>query len=314
MKITLDIDELREKGEISAAEYQRLAELGHRSGNTLAFNLLVGFGVIAVAAGIAALTKSASAAGIIGLLLLLAGIFIKQKNGKEWLVLANMLLITGALLFGGAVFATGRARTETFALVAAVYAVVAWLAGSGLLAALATLVLGGLVGAGTAYGHAMYAFWTKKPLLTILVFTAFAGLVWWLAQQMKSEKRRLLEIAARTAVFMVMLGFWIGSLWGDRTFATFNSHSYQYEGLILSRGLFSITWALALAAAIWWGWKNNRRWLVNTAAVFAGIHFYTQMFEYFRFNPTSLLAGGLLALAFALGLVRLNRTMEEHVA
>ena len=315
MKVTIDIDKLLQGGKITQAQYEQFRQLGQASTASLAFNLLVGFGVVAVAAGIAALTKSVAVTAILGLLLLLAGLFVKQKNGREWLVLANMLLITGALLFGGALFANGGGnRNQTFLLVAAVYAVTAWLAGSGLLAALAVIVLGGLVGTGTAYGHAAYFFWARKPLLTIILFSLIALAAWWLSRRLAAEKSRLLVIAARTAVFMAMLGFWIGSLWGDRTFTTLNRQTYAYEGLVISPVMLSIAWALALAAAVVWGWQNNRRWLVNTAAVFAAIHFYTQFFEHLRFKPVTILIGGLLALGFALGLVRLNRVMEKRFA
>lgn len=47
--------------------------------------------------------------------------------------------------------------------------------------------------------------------------------------------------------------------------------------------------------------------MVNIAALFAAIHFYTQWFERLGLEPMSVLIGGLLTLAFAPGLWMFNR-------
>ena len=52
--------------------------------------------------------------------------------------------------------------------------------------------------------------------------------------------------------------------------------------------------------------KNNRRWVVNVAAVFGAIHFYTQWFELLGANPLSVLSCGLVTLGLAMGLWKLN--------
>jgi hypothetical protein len=51
----------------------------------------------------------------------------------------------------------------------------------------------------------------------------------------------------------------------------------------------------------------NRRWVVNVAAVFGGIHFYTQWFERLGATALSVLLAGLLMLAFGFGLWMLNQ-------
>ncbi len=48
--------------------------------------------------------------------------------------------------------------------------------------------------------------------------------------------------------------------------------------------------------------------MVNLAAVFGGIHFYTQWFEYLGANAFSVLAGGILLIVIAFALRALNRT------
>ncbi len=301
MKVTLDLDALKEAGEITDAEYERLQALGHRNTHTLALNLLIAFGVVAVALGAAVLIRNVALIAIIGLVLLLGGALVQKKHRREWLILSQVLLLTGALMFGGAQLAsTGAYHRESYLLVAFVYAAGAWFAHSGLLAALATVALGGIVGAGTAYSHATYFFWTRTPMLTIALFAGLGFGLWWLAGKLVAEKRRILIIAARTSIFMVMLGFWIGSLWGDRSFYRWNGVTGRYEGVLIPGWPFSLLWAVALIGAMWWAWKQNHRWLLNTAAVFTGIHLYTQFFEYFKFNPASLLLAGLL---------RLNRHM-----
>jgi len=47
--------------------------------------------------------------------------------------------------------------------------------------------------------------------------------------------------------------------------------------------------------------------VVNLAAVFGGIHFYTQWFSVLGGNALSVLGGGILMLAFALALWQFNR-------
>ena len=71
--------------------------------------------------------------------------------------------------------------------------------------------------------------------------------------------------------------------------------------------VFSIGWALALIAVAVWGVRVNRRWVVNVAAVFGAIHFYTQWFERLGATPLSVLLAGLLALGLALGLRALQQ-------
>ncbi len=70
---------------------------------------------------------------------------------------------------------------------------------------------------------------------------------------------------------------------------------------------FSFAWALVLIGALVWGMRSNRRWLVNVAAVFGAIHFYTQWFEKLGATPASVLIGGVALLLSAAVLRRLNR-------
>jgi hypothetical protein len=47
--------------------------------------------------------------------------------------------------------------------------------------------------------------------------------------------------------------------------------------------------------------------VVNVVAVFAAIHFYTQWFERLGLEPMSVLGGGLIMLAIAIGLWMFNK-------
>jgi hypothetical protein len=70
---------------------------------------------------------------------------------------------------------------------------------------------------------------------------------------------------------------------------------------------FVIGWSCVLLGVGIWGVRENRRWVVNVAAVFGAIDFYTQWFERLGAQPLSVLVGGLLMLAFALGLWMFNQ-------
>jgi hypothetical protein len=58
MKITLDISRLVEEGKVTPEEAQRLIALASRETGSLAINILIGFGVVAIAAGAVALVPT----------------------------------------------------------------------------------------------------------------------------------------------------------------------------------------------------------------------------------------------------------------
>jgi hypothetical protein len=82
-------------------------------------------------------------------------------------------------------------------------------------------------------------------------------------------------------------------------------------GVRLPDGVFGLLWAIGFVAVGVWGARENRRWVVNCAAIFGAIHFYTQWFERLGANPVTVLLAGILALAFAIGLWRFNRAIFD---
>jgi hypothetical protein len=66
-----------------------------------------------------------------------------------------------------------------------------------------------------------------------------------------------------------------------------------------------------IAPIITVAWQHNRRWVLNTVAVFAGIHFYTQWFENLETTPGTVPVAGLIALGFAFGLKSLKAVLTR---
>lgn len=66
MKIVIDVDKLLEEGRITTEEYERLNALTVQETGALAFNILIGFGVIATAGGALALLPSGPTAMLLG--------------------------------------------------------------------------------------------------------------------------------------------------------------------------------------------------------------------------------------------------------
>ncbi|MEJ1158771.1 hypothetical protein [Prosthecomicrobium sp. N25] len=297
MIVTLDLTRLLADGKISREEHDRLAALGTVATGSLVFNILVGFGVIAVAAGIIALVPDATTGVVVGGALLALGLGVTLSGAKAWGVLAGMCTLVGALVLGGGVVILTEAAPSAFLGITVAFAVLGVLARSGLLVALAVLALSSAFGARTGYEHATYFLGIEEPTVTIVLFSVVALGSYLASRAVPAAYERLGLIAARTALFMVNFGFWIGSLWGD---------GLGVAGRIPAAG-FAIAWALGLLGLGAWGYLNHRRWVVNLVAVFGAIHFYTQWFEKLGANPLSVLVGGLTALGFALALRRFNR-------
>ena len=68
MKIVLNIKELLEEGQIDQTEYDKLLLLSKRQTTSLAFNLLLGIGIVATSIGAIALAPSPYSCFIFGLI------------------------------------------------------------------------------------------------------------------------------------------------------------------------------------------------------------------------------------------------------
>lgn len=303
MKVTLDLDKLLSDGDINQTEYDKLCALSAQSTSSLAFNIMIGFGVIAVSGAAIALVPSFSTDIALGIMLLSAGLFALHTAPVQWKLLANICILVGALMMGGGILITCEGSLNSILSITTIFGLAGIFARSSLLAVLATLVLSASIGAKTGYFHASYWLVVKEPTITVCVFGVLAIGMYYLSKRLTAEYERIAIASARTSVFLVNFGFWVGSLWGD----------YANSGdVIIGAAGFAVLWALALVATAIWSLKHHRRWVLNTVAVFAGIHFYTQWFEYLGASPGTVLMAGLLTLGGSVVLISTNTKMKQE--
>lgn len=315
MKVTLDLSALVQEGRLTLQEAERLKGLAARDTGSFAINILLGFGVVAVSAGALALLPTPATALAVGIAVFAIGLAFTFGRDESWRLLAQICLVVGALMFCGGVIALSKGSLGAMLIVTAALSAAAIVARSGLLIAAAVLALGACLGARAGYGHATYALAIYEPAVTIVLFSLLALATYIVSKKLSADYERLALIAARTSVFMVNFGFWVGSLWGDnlrlvRSIWQNNPSVLTSSNIgpdIISPGAFAIGWAIALLGVVLWGMAVNRRWVVNVAAVFGAIHFYTQWFDYLGPSPGSFMVGGLLMLVFALALWSFNR-------
>lgn len=312
MKITLDISKLVEQGKLSSEEAARLTALASHETGSLGINILVGFGVVAVALGAAALVPTPLTAVVLGIQLAAAGLAVQANRLEQWSVLGTICLVIGALMFCGGVAAFGEGSLASMLIITAALAAIAVAARSSLLAALAVLAASACLGARTGYSHAMYSLAIFEPTLTIVLFSAIAYAAYRVSKQVPADYERIALTASRTSILLVNFGFWIGSLWGDplillTKMSDKTPATSRLDAIVIPHTVFSIAWAVVLIAAALWAIRVNRRWLVNVAAVFGAIHFYTQWFEKLGATPVSVLLGGVVMLAIAFALWTFNK-------
>lgn len=309
MKVTLDLTRLRAEGRITPDEYDKLSRLAAAETGSLGFNILIGTGVVAVGGAALALVPTPVTALVLGVVLMALGLVLLSRF-PAWLVLANILVLVAALMFGGGVLLLAGGTAVAFLGLSAILLASAALARSGLLVALGIMAISGALGSATGYSHASYELVIEQPALTILIFSAIALASYSVSTRLGHEAERLCLVAARTALFLVNFGFWVGSLWGDPLTWLRRGADQTSRGEaapVLSANLFAVGWALALIGVGIWAVRANRRWTVNLAAVFGAIHFYTQWFEHLSATPLSVLLAGLATLAIATGLWKWNQ-------
>jgi hypothetical protein len=315
MKITLDISKLVEEGKLTRDEADKLTALAAHDTGSLGINILIGFGVIAIAAGAVALVPTPLTAVGLGLALFAAGCAIVLNRVQQWTLLGQICLVIGALMFGGGVIAYGGGSLASMLIVTGAFALAAIAACSSLLMALAVLAASACLGARTGYDNAVYSLAIFEPTLTVVLFSALALIAYQASERLPADYKRLAITAARTSLLLINFGFWIGSLWGDPLMLLHSMNakdaSLDMTKTVIPATVFSILWAVVLLGAGIWAVQVNRRWLVNIVAVFAGIHFYTQWFEHLGATPLSVLLGGVVMLASAFALWMFNRRVLD---
>ena len=294
MKITLDLTDLVAKGRITEAEAERLKGLAAQDTGALGVNILMAFGTIAVALGAGVIVPSPWTAIAVGALLFGVGLALTLAGENRWRLFSQVCMTIGALAVVGGISFVSEGNLAINLLTVLLLAAAAVVAQSGLLAALAVLDFSTLLGANPSYWHATYGLSIFQPTLSIASLTAVT-LALYVVSLKLPKYERVAIIGARTAILMINAAFLVGSLFGDRT---------QY--FQLSDVVFSIVWAVLLVGVGIWAVQANRRWVVNAAAVFGAIHFYTQWFEHLGASPFSILGGGVLLIAFGFALKALN--------
>ena len=215
MKITLDISKLVEEGKLTREEADKLTALAAHDTGSLGINILIGFGVIAIAAGAVALVPTPLTAVSLGLALFAAGFAIVLNRVQQWILLGQICLVIGALMFGGGVIAYGAGSLASMLIITGAFALAAIAARSSLLMALAVLAASACLGARAGYSNALYSLAIFEPTLTIVLFSALALIAYQASQRLPADYERLAITAARTSLLLINFGFWIGSLWGD---------------------------------------------------------------------------------------------------
>ncbi len=221
-----------------------------------------------------------------------AGLGLSMRGPAGWAVVANIFILVAALLLGAGIVLLSQGVTwfgdtgqpvmppwAAYLLVAALFAVCAVPARSGLLASLSVLVLFAVLGSSSSYGHAFYELQVRQPLATVVAFSALALAAHAASRAVAWEWARLLTVVARTSLFLVNLGFWVGSLWGD------DLDWLHRPGPGIPDVAFALAWAAGLVGVGVWAGRTDRRWVLNLVTVFAGIHFYTQWFEHLGATP-----------------------------
>lgn len=303
MKVTLDIDQLLSDQRISQEEYARLKELSSESTASLALNLVLAFGIIAVAGGTIALLQSSSATIVLGLFLAAIGGYVCAADFHKWKLLGSILLPLGALTAAGGILAATDGKAAGFATVAVLFLLGGFVAQSGLLVSLSVFAILSALGGATGYEHAAYFLAVERPLLTVIVFTLLSVVAHLIGRNTPVPYSRLVTIFFRTAMVVTNFGFWVGSLWGDQSSSPFATEWF-----------FIIGWAFILLASGIWGAKHGLRWLVNLAATFGAIHLYTQWFEHFHATPASIIVAGLFTIAVAYALISYNRRAKINTS
>ena len=142
MRIVLDLTKLVEEGALTSEQAGKLKTLAAKETGSLGINIILAFGVIAIAGGILALVAS--------------GLLVLQFKAKQWGLLGAANLMVGALTLSGGLIVLWNGDVVAFSLTALILLIVGVLARSGFLIAISPLALAAVLGSSTGYSHASW--------------------------------------------------------------------------------------------------------------------------------------------------------------
>jgi iron complex transport system permease protein len=289
MKVTLDLDLLVSQGKLSTLEAERLKSYASQETTALGSNIFLAFGIVAVVIGAGVLLPTLETVLVLGGLLFALGFALRIGKVERLALFAQIVMVAGALALGGAIIGLFGGSLLIKLLLAAGLAVAAIAAMSGLLASLSVVSLGAAIMTGSEMLEP-----SSYLTVTIVILSALVLALYIVSLRLQPLQEGLAIIAMRTAILMVNVAFYAGTLFGDSV-------------LGLPSEAFTVVWALALVLFGTWAVFADRRWVVNSVAVFGAIHFFTQWFMALGAQPFSILVGGLLLIGFGLALARFNQ-------
>ena len=307
MKVLIDVDDLVRRGVLTPELAAALRNSAGRDVSSSAINLVLGFGAVAVAAGLLALVQSTQLAAALGLAFLAGGYFARAASLSRWGLLGGVWMVFGALALAVSIAALLDRPLGGWLAAVAILFCVGLIAESRLLMAVAPIALAAAIGGSARYWHACYEIAVREPTLTTALFSLFAFGAWRVALAAPARYSGLALTFARASVVLVNFGFWVGSLWGDTPGRLWGGGEVlDWTEPRFPAVVFAVAWAVVLLAAGAWGARNGRRFMVNAAATFGAINFYTQWFERLGLDPLTVIGGGLAAIGAGHALWRYN--------
>lgn len=296
MKITLDLDALVAAGKISPEEAERLEGFAAADTGALGANILFALGAIAVCGGIGALLPTLETLVALGAVLFTSGLIVRLRGLVRLQLFAQIIMTIGALALCSGIGGLYGDNPMVRGAVTLGLAAASIVARSGLLAALAVL------GFATILVFNDVSWPPNHMMVTVIIgLCALILGLYLLSLRLRPAEEGLAIVAMRVAIVLVNGAFLLGSLFGD-------------DSAGISSTWFAIVWALALLAFGAWAVAANRRWVVNSVAVFGAIHFFTQWFTFLGAQPLSILGGGLLLIVFGFALARFNHWVGDRPA
>lgn len=268
---------------------------------------------------------------------LVAGLALAARNRPNRFVAGSVFLIGVAMHLAGlglmvdrfAITGVPRAGVHLYA--ALVLAAAGWAVDIRFVTALAIVPFAQMLDTSTFYEHALYAFYSPEPTLSILQMTVLLLAALWAVSRLNERSARHLRAVALMGFIVANLCALVGSLWGDSVGLTLFGPHYDWSApdanyeayeqaqaafiassVTISAEVYSVLWAVALAALAFWAAGTHRRALFNTSLTFGAIHAYTQLFESFGAEPLAFAIGGFAAIPLAWGMWKLNQRFETQ--